>query len=233
MVGTSNTICIDAEGSYAVLYISNKQRVTCSSNLCHYNKLACKHIEQLLAVINSCISSQEDIPSPLLPFATLLRSKFEDIVPTSLSASICQSSHRSRKNIPFSVPGWLSHVLRLSYADRFGIVDGVAQLTPATTFSNCSVCSQSAWNVTLHYHATIVTFNQLFKAKGVKCCVFITFIVYVASLPLIVFKLKCSTPDCAGEVLYEGQEHGLLSNGQHLFTYELLRRFMFQFLMGK
>lgn len=63
--------------------------------------------------------------------------------------------------------------------------------------------------------------------------VFITFIVYIASLPLIVFKLKCSTPDCAGELLYEGQEHGLLSNGQHLFTYELLRRFMFHFFDGK
>ena len=167
--GTSNTICIDANGSYAVLYISNKQRVMCSSSLCHYNKLACKHIEQLLAVIDGCVSSQEDIPSPLLPFAILLHSK--DAASTSLSASICQSPHRSWRNIPFSVPGWLSHVLCLPYADRFIIVDGVAQLTPTSTCSNCSTCSQCVWNAVLHYDATIVTFNQIFKAKGTKCCV--------------------------------------------------------------
>ena len=54
------------------------------------------------------------------------------------------------------------------------------------------------------------------------------------SLILItVYKLKCSTPNCDGELLYDGQGQALLATGQHLFTYELLRRFMFQFLVGR
>ena len=147
-----------------MLYISNKQRVTCSSSSCHHNQSTCKHIQHLLSVIDSCVSSQEDIPSTLLPFAILLRSK--EVVSTSPDANIPQLSHRSWRNIPFNLPESLSHVLCLPYTDRFSLVDGVAQLTPANT-SSCCKCSLSAWSgAALHYHATIVTFNQLFKAKG-------------------------------------------------------------------
>ena len=111
-IGTSNTICVDANDSYTVLYVSNKQRVTCSNSACHHNQSTCKHIQHLLSVIDSCVSLQEDIPSTLPPFATLLRSK--EIVSTSPEANVPQLSHRPCRNIPFNLLECLSLVLHLA-----------------------------------------------------------------------------------------------------------------------
>lgn len=41
------------------------------------------------------------------------------------------------------------------------------------------------------------------------------------------------TPDCAGVLSYDGIEHCLLNMKQLLFTYEVLRGFMFHFLLGR
>ena len=48
-----------------------------------------------------------------------------------------------------------------------------------------------------------------------------------------VYKRKCTFLDCDGELIYDGQEQCILAMNQHLFAYEVLRRFMFQFLLGR
>ena len=186
-IGTANTVCVDANGSYAVLCISNKQKVMCSSSSCHHSQITCRHIQQLLTVIESCLTSQEDVLSALLPFATLLQSR--GLVPTLSDTPTFQPSHRSRRNIPFNLPDYLSNVLCVSYADRFRLVDGVAQLTPNDLESICCNCSQSAWgNAVFDYDATIVTSNQLFKAKGKVMFVIIsTYALYNHSVQVEMF----------------------------------------------
>ena len=62
--------------------------------------------------------------------------------------------------------------------------------------------------------------KQLFEAKGR-----IVFLNYNT-----VYKQKC---DYDGELIYDGQKHCLLAMNQHLFAYEVLQQFMFQFLLGR
>ena len=40
------------------------------------------------------------------------------------------------------------------------------------------------------------------------------------------------TPDCAGMLTYDGREHCVLNMNKFPFTYEVLRGFMFHFLLG-
>ena len=116
-VGTSNTICVNAGGSYAVIYISPKQIITCAS--CHRDRTSCKHVLPLSSLIDSCLSAQEDIPSALQPFASLLQSA--EVESAALGTCEFQPSHVSRKSIPFSLPAHLSTILCLPYSERFNL----------------------------------------------------------------------------------------------------------------
>ena len=58
--------------------------------------------------------------------------------------------------------------------------------------------------------------------------------ILVLSFSLInaVFARRCVTPDCAGMLTYDGREHCVLNMNKFPFTYEVLRGFMFHFLLG-
>ena len=157
---------MDANGSYAVIYISAKQIITCSS--CHKNQTSCKHVNYLLSVIESCNNTQEDLPSTLEPFANLMQST--DPVNESATSDVrtFQPSHTSRKSIPFCLPESMAKVTCLPYLERFNLIDNVAHLVPTDTDTHCPKCVQAMWtsDVYFDHNATIVTNNQLFKAKG-------------------------------------------------------------------
>ena len=124
-IGTSNTtVCVNTNGSYAVVYISAKQIITCSS--CHKNQTSCKHVNCLLSVIESCSNTQEDLPNALELFADLVHSK--DLESTTSDVHTFQPSHTSRKSIPFCLPEGLTKVTSLPYFERFNWVDNVAHL---------------------------------------------------------------------------------------------------------
>lgn len=164
-IGTSNTtVCVNTNGSYAVVYISAKQIITCSS--CHKNQTSCKHVNCLLSVIESCSNTQEDLPNALELFADLVHSK--DLESTTSDVHTFQPSHTSRKSIPFCLPESLTKVTSLPYLERFNLVDNVAHLIPTDTDTHCPKCVQAMWtsDVYFDHNATIVTNNQLFKAKG-------------------------------------------------------------------
>ncbi len=165
MIGTSNTtVCVNANGSYAVIYISAKQIITCSS--CHRNQTSCKHVNYLLSVIESCSSTHEDVPGALELFASLMQSTDHDS--TISDVRTYQPSHTSRKSIPFCLPENLTKVICLPYFERFNFVDDVAHLVPTDTDNQCPKCTQAMWTSDVYFdrNATVVTSNQLFKAKG-------------------------------------------------------------------
>ena len=155
---------MDANGSYAVIYISAKQIVTCSS--CHKNQTSCRHVNYLLSVIESFKSTQEDLPSTLQRFASVMQLKDLE----SVTSNVCnfQPSRRSCKSIPFNLPASLGKVTCLPYSERFNLVDSVAHLLPTDTDTQCPKCIQAMWtsNVFFDHNATIVLPNQLLKAKG-------------------------------------------------------------------
>ena len=155
---------MNANGSYAVIYVSAKQIITCSS--CHRNQTSCKHVNYLLSVIESCSSTHEDIPSALELFTSLMQST--DRESTTSDVRTYQPSHTSRKSIPFCLPESLTKVICLPYFERFNFVDDVAHLVPTDTDTQCPKCAQAMWTSDAYFdhNATIVTNNQLFKAKG-------------------------------------------------------------------
>lgn len=155
---------MDANGSYAVIYISAKQIITCSS--CHKNQTSCKHVNYLLSVIESCCNTQEDLPSALELFADLTQSK--DLESTTSDVRTFQPSHTSHKSIPFCLPESLTKITCLPYLERFNLVAEVAHLVPTDTDTRCPKCVQAMWSSDVYFdhNATIVTNNQLFKAKG-------------------------------------------------------------------
>lgn len=48
----------------------------------------------------------------------------------------------------------------------------------------------------------------------------------------IVFNRKCTTPNCSGCLTYDGRDQCVVNMKHLLFTYEVLREFMFHFLIG-
>ncbi len=50
---------------------------------------------------------------------------------------------------------------------------------------------------------------------------------------IIVFNLKYMNCSDSSSIVYDGREHCLLNMNKLLFTYEVLRGFMFHFLLGR
>ena len=48
-----------------------------------------------------------------------------------------------------------------------------------------------------------------------------------------VFAQKCTSSKCDGYLSYDGKEQCLINMKHLLFTYEVLRQFMFHFVMGR
>lgn len=49
----------------------------------------------------------------------------------------------------------------------------------------------------------------------------------------VAFSRRCATPDCPGVLTYDGREQCVLNMNKFLFAYEVLRGFMFHFLLGR
>ena len=112
----------------------------------------------------------------------------------------------------------------------------VAELVPCNVLAICGHCQQSSWGVPyIHCDATLVKLlptkdmlTGLFLPKQQQMVSILSFFLNNA-----VFLRRCATPKCAGILTYDGSEHSLLNMKKVLFAYELLRGFMFHFLLGQ
>lgn len=168
-IGVADSVCVYAEGSYGIVYISSSLDITCAT--CRFGKTSCKHIKHLSSVITD-EQMQPELPDSLQTFSSVLK---QSVNLTRLNLVTAKHGNPrytipciSTKQIPFTIPSHLSVVLTLqSLSERFNISDNVASLIPEDTSSPCQHCAQASWDSPIcDLNSVIVTGNQLIRAKG-------------------------------------------------------------------
>ncbi len=146
MIG-NNSLCINANGIYGVLFISQSERITCAT--CRYNKTSCTHFQHLVDFLES---SKSDLPKILQEYAQLLL----PLPTTSFSHKRYPDySCFSHETIPFVLSSEISKMLQMNVRERFNIVNDVAELFPFCNVQQpCRQCNQRCWdnNPTFTYY---------------------------------------------------------------------------------
>ena len=139
----------------------------------------------------------------------------------------------SKQKIPFVLPPELSAVLSMPPVERFRTgSNNVAQLVPDASVP-CSECFKMSWSEPyLSCTSLIVTERRLLQAHGMQKMIIIYIRDVHVTLLYIVLSQKCTTVQCTGCLHYDGRGQCLLHMKHMIFSYEVLRQFMFRFLIG-
>ena len=134
---------------------------------------------------------------------------------------------RSHKKIPYELDENKKRVLQMEYRQRFSIVDDNCMLHPL----ECPLCGgESLVSTDLVDEATVILPTKTFKANSTVfrwLCVIVTLSAYF----LVVNSMYCS--HCKATIDFDGQSCCVLNMGKFLVSYEVLRNFLFQFVMGR
>lgn len=157
MIGSKNSLCINSDGCYGVLYIAHNRKISCAT--CRFGKTNCVHIQYLS---DFCAKAESELPEVLQEYTQLL----SQTVAPSLK-QYPDYSCLSRAKIPFELSSEMSTILQMPIRERFNIFTNVAELVPCSTSVLCNQCHQTSWgDPYLYCDATVVTINQLLPAKG-------------------------------------------------------------------
>ena len=156
-MGVEPALCVNVSNDFGVLCLGHNKSAFCSS--CKHNSSNCKHIRQLLNVIED--SPVEELPPQLKAF-------------TNCEMPSTQKPHYtkvvSERKIPFSLSSNMKQCLKANYSERFNVQHGIAYLHPRLPSSSlCPECAISnSWSVelTLVKKAFLVTPQCCFPAEG-------------------------------------------------------------------
>ena len=158
-IGSENSLCINANGCYGVLYIATNQKITCAT--CRFGRSNCMHVQHLSKAITTL---SLDLPDALKQFSTQLLHTIKIKPPMKQYPDL---SCVSQKVIPFDLPTQLSAVFHMSLQERYSISNSVAQLVPQSLSTACMKCNEINWSDPyLEQSAVIITNIQLLKAQG-------------------------------------------------------------------
>ena len=179
--------------------------------------------------VQSLATDESDFPALPQEFLTSLEHPLPSKRATKSSISSCAST----TPIPFQLADAQQRVIKMSDRERFNLVDEKAVLLPDTC-PPCSKCGNEAWSeeVCFSKESKIMTFNQLIPTRGMlihSCCKNKYYCFYCYQ----VFIRKCQTDRCEGKLVVDGHSRCLLNMNTFFVTYEVLRSFMFHFLLGR
>ena len=187
VIGSDNSLCINSDGSYGVLYIAHDQKITCAT--CRFGKTNCVHVQYLSEF---CIKTESELPGALQVYVQLLSH-----TPATSLERYSDYACLSRAKIPFELPNEMSITLRMPIRERFNMVNDVAELVPCNVSVICNQCHQSSWgDPYVRGDAKIVTNNQLLPY--VVCVLTKVFPASInnSSVILSFFKEMCYTRLC-------------------------------------
>lgn len=159
VVGSSGAICIHGDTKTPGVVCLTEQGIRCTS--CRYNKASCEHVQQLVAIVQSCLN---DIPPALKPFADVASPQQ---IPQKVSPKPkCMSAQKLSFN-----PSYVSvAALQETPHIRFNLHEGISQLVPDRDSSpTCPVCyCADCWTeeVYLLSEGHLITSNQVYPVKG-------------------------------------------------------------------
>ena len=222
MCSVGHAICTRSSIGNGVVRFSGKPPVlNCCT--CLHNKHHCCHVDIVMEALKN---DDEDMYDCLTPF-------LKEVQGETSTSSGQQYNCLSYKSIPFCLSRELGEKLGLPYSDRFNIESNTCQLFSDNTCQCCEPSANSTFSTKLKT-AKIVLPNKLLNATGM-CMMVIQY--------EIMFPFMCNTfmpavhvgvcSGCGTSKQFDGQAYGLLNMGKFLVSYEVLRTFMHQFLLGR
>lgn len=202
-VGNEGAVCVKSGSGDFGVLLYTNTGIGCVT--CKYGKSNCQHVRKMITVIDSTTCS-EDIPSILIPFAAAKGRTKKQTLESQLS---CVSVER----VLFKTQSSLTAVITQPLEVRFNISDSICHLKEDVTIQ-CSKCGQSTWT------------EVPGKKQGIV-------LLPTSTLQAIVYSKQCSTPECDGKVNFDGSRVGLLNMKTFLVSHEVLRSYMYHFLMGR
>ena len=161
-----------------------------------------------------------DLPECIIPFQRAILNDHNDTKAEEQYRCI------SSKKIPFYIS---SEKLKEAYSSRFNTTTEEGSLPIANLIPCTQSCLHCNAEVSLKYErrAQIILPNEILNSKGMRLVSHCNYnYCYFA-----VYSKQCSC--CQKKEYFDGQQLGLINMGKFCVSYEVVRGFMNQFLLGR
>ena len=217
-VGVEGAVCVKcAEGNFGVVLPMNTG-IVCTT--CKYGKSSCDHVQKVLSIIDS--SDEDDIPHLLLPFVLAKNGTPQKHMKNPPSCI-------SRKKISFQISLSLAVVMQQPLKQRLNIQDSLCHLKESSIHTECPKCGCCNWrDVPSHKQSIIIMPRITHQSLGRLYFHGLSHICLLLLIFIIVYSKHYNTPECEGQLDFDGCDLGLLNMKSYLVAHEVLQDHMYR-----